>query len=177
MNPSDLERLTESQRACLRLIVAGYQAKQVATTLGISTAALNERLRAARRIMGTSSSRELALFLVAHEQPEPYKSPVNNPFVVTVQPFAPPSEPITRGEHRAAPLAELRETRAHFEVDGPSVAGRLAPLLKGIRRNDLTARQTILLIFALALSLLGAAAVMILTLVALAWLVFTAGHA
>lgn len=62
-----MSRLNESERAVLRLLAQGHTAKSIATTIGSSTAAVNERLREARRKTGVGSSRELARLLRAQE--------------------------------------------------------------------------------------------------------------
>ncbi|HEY8573956.1 LuxR C-terminal-related transcriptional regulator [Phenylobacterium sp.] len=57
---SDLARLSDSERQALRLLAEGHTAKSVARELGLTEAAVNERLRQARRKTGAGSSRELA---------------------------------------------------------------------------------------------------------------------
>jgi DNA-binding CsgD family transcriptional regulator len=56
----DLSRLTDAERQVLRLLAQGHTAKSAATELGLTEAAVNERLREARRRTGVGSSRELA---------------------------------------------------------------------------------------------------------------------
>ena len=64
---TDLSRLNESERRVLRMLAEGHTAKTIATELETSTAAVNERLREARRKTGVGSSRELARLLKAQE--------------------------------------------------------------------------------------------------------------
>ena len=64
---SGMSRLNDSERAVLRLLAEGHTAKSIATTIGSTTAAVNERLREARRKTGVGSSRELARLLKAQE--------------------------------------------------------------------------------------------------------------
>lgn len=52
--------LTEREREVLSLLIQGHETKSIATVLGISIHAVNERLRDARRKLGASSSREAA---------------------------------------------------------------------------------------------------------------------
>ncbi|HEU4960321.1 MAG TPA: LuxR C-terminal-related transcriptional regulator [Sphingomonas sp.] len=59
--------LTERERAALRLLATGHDAKSVAVELGISIHAVNERLRKGRQKLGVSSSREAARRLAAAE--------------------------------------------------------------------------------------------------------------
>ncbi|HET6407092.1 MAG TPA: sigma factor-like helix-turn-helix DNA-binding protein [Chthoniobacteraceae bacterium] len=54
----DLARLNEAEREALRLLAEGHTAKSIAGLTGRSVAAVNERLREARRKTGIGSSRE-----------------------------------------------------------------------------------------------------------------------
>ena len=66
-NGVDLSRLNEAERQVLRLLAEGHTAKSVANELGSTPAAVNERLREARRKTGAGSSRELARLLKSQE--------------------------------------------------------------------------------------------------------------
>jgi len=63
----ELSRLNEAEKRVLRLLAEGHTAKSIATELGTTPAAVNERLREARRKTGIGSSRELARLLKAQE--------------------------------------------------------------------------------------------------------------
>ena len=65
--PTGLSRLNETEERVLRLLAEGHTAKSIATELGVTPAAVNERLREARRKTGVGSSRELARLLKAQE--------------------------------------------------------------------------------------------------------------
>ena len=67
-----IQTLTEKEKETLRLLVSGYDAKSMASHLGLSVHTINERLRDARRKMAVSSSREAARQLrdVEHEDPK-----------------------------------------------------------------------------------------------------------
>lgn len=73
---ADAETLTEREKETLRLLASGHDAKSVATHLGLSVHTVNERLRAARRKLGVSSSRAAARWLIEAEQDDP-KFPVD----------------------------------------------------------------------------------------------------
>ena len=64
------DALTEREKAALRLLLRGHDAKSSARELGISVHTVNERLREARRKLGVTSSREAARVLAAAEGPE-----------------------------------------------------------------------------------------------------------
>ncbi len=55
--------LTEKEKEALRLLLAGHDAKSAALELGISVHTLNDRLRAARRKLGVTTSKEAARVL------------------------------------------------------------------------------------------------------------------
>jgi DNA-binding CsgD family transcriptional regulator len=63
----DLSRLSAAERQALRLLAEGHTVKTIANTIGSTPAAVNERLREARRKTGVGSSRELARSLKAQE--------------------------------------------------------------------------------------------------------------
>ena len=63
----DLSQLSETERCVLRLLAHGHTAKSIASSLGSTPTAINERLRQARRKTGVGSSREVARLLVAQE--------------------------------------------------------------------------------------------------------------
>jgi len=66
-NSMDLSRLNDAECRVLRLLAEGHTAKSIATELDTTPAAVNERLREARRKTGVGSSRELARLLKAQE--------------------------------------------------------------------------------------------------------------
>jgi len=55
-----LSNLTEREREVLRLLANGHDIKSIARELSLSTAAVTDRLRHARRKLGVSTSREAA---------------------------------------------------------------------------------------------------------------------
>lgn len=66
-NEFDVGRLNEAERQVLYLLAEGHTAKSIANELGSTPAAVNERLREARRKTGVGSSRELARLLKSRE--------------------------------------------------------------------------------------------------------------
>ncbi|MEM7702559.1 MAG: DUF4019 domain-containing protein [Pseudomonadota bacterium] len=65
--PNGLDLLSEKEREVLRLITRGHDAKSAASELGLSVHTINERLRAARRKLDVTSSREAARRLFSSE--------------------------------------------------------------------------------------------------------------
>ncbi|MCR2832454.1 helix-turn-helix domain-containing protein [Parerythrobacter lacustris] len=66
-----IDMLTDKEKATLRLIVRGHDAKSSARELGLSVHTVNERLREARRKLSVSSSREAARRLLEAETADP----------------------------------------------------------------------------------------------------------
>jgi len=62
-----LDSLTQKEKETLRLIVRGHDAKTAARELALSVHTINERLRASRRKLGVTSSREAARLLFERE--------------------------------------------------------------------------------------------------------------
>jgi len=65
--PGSVAALCDKELEILRLLASGHTAKSIATRLGRSETAINERLREARRKTGVGSSRELARLLDAQK--------------------------------------------------------------------------------------------------------------
>lgn len=89
-----MHQLNATEREVLRLLAAGHTAKSIATVTGRSVAAVNERLREARRKTGFGSSRELARALTDQENRDEIIG-VAPPSVVPAIPD--PSTGMTRG--------------------------------------------------------------------------------
>jgi DNA-binding CsgD family transcriptional regulator len=69
--PEGCQALTEKEKQALRLMGRGHDAKSLARHLGLSVHTVNERLRAARRKLSVSSSREAARRLLDSERDAP----------------------------------------------------------------------------------------------------------
>lgn len=65
-----IHALTEKEKAALRLLLAGHDAKSMAQQLGLSVHTVNERLREARRKLSVSSSKAAARILHDVEGPQ-----------------------------------------------------------------------------------------------------------
>lgn len=65
------QALTEKEKAALRLLLGGHDAKSMASQLGLSVHTVNERLRDARRKLSVSSSKAAARILREAEGPTP----------------------------------------------------------------------------------------------------------
>lgn len=63
--PRLIDRLTNNEKALLKLLAKGHTAKSIARATGLTESIVNERLRSARRKSGVPSSRELARLVAA----------------------------------------------------------------------------------------------------------------
>lgn len=117
MNRQDVSALSEGQKACLRLVAAGLEAKEIARELDITLSAVNERLRAARELLGLSRSRDAARLLLESEGATDHKRIVAKPFVVGDQPLGRESLPLPErydAVPEGADRIDLREAQAGF---------------------------------------------------------------
>ncbi|MEE9432968.1 MAG: hypothetical protein V3V15_01860 [Sphingorhabdus sp.] len=64
---SDFESLMEKERAALRLVLCGFDAKAAAREINVTPNVIVERLRSARQKLGVTSSKEAARLLAQHE--------------------------------------------------------------------------------------------------------------
>ena len=53
--PDPLARLTDAQRACLRLVLTRHSSKEIALTLGISPHSVDKRIERAIQVLGATS--------------------------------------------------------------------------------------------------------------------------
>ena len=67
------DELTDKEKQTLRLMVRGHDAKSAASELALSVHTINERLRAARRKLEVTSSREAARLVLEREGLAPEK--------------------------------------------------------------------------------------------------------
>lgn len=93
-NEDAVEQLTEAQREALRLVMAGYQSKEIARELGIGVDAVNKRLAAAKTLLSAPTRFAAARQLAALEARETSHSLVGQSLAVetgavAAPPFAP----------------------------------------------------------------------------------------
>jgi DNA-binding CsgD family transcriptional regulator len=169
MEQQDIVKLTEAQREALRYVQQGYEAKEIARELGISPHAVTERLRSARRIMGTTSSRIAARRLLQAEGKAAYMPYVDTPIVVVPPRDLPPDQATynASGEAPALEAAGVATQNAEPDLAAPQgMSSLLAWPFPTERRpyNDLTAQQTLTMTLVLTI-ILGLAAISAVTLV------------
>ncbi|MEA3043141.1 MAG: hypothetical protein QOH47_979 [Sphingomonadales bacterium] len=141
MDADRLARLTEKQRACLRLVNRHKSSKMIAPLLGITPEAVDQRLKTAVRILGVASRYEAALLLAEHEGGQTYERTVYG-----APDIAAPADPATiapSAKDRRDEGGELREDRADYKPSAPARHGSSQlplPMERG-RRNDLALWQ------------------------------------
>lgn len=154
-----LERLTDRQRECLRLIGRGLRGYEISEKLGISETAVTERLRDARRTLGVSSSIAAARLLEEHEA----GTTSDGDSFSVLAPAAPPARREPSGSGASEPVDMLQEAMAPYIASVSDHERRtVLPLpvpTDGRRRNDLTWYQKLawgLAIAFLAIAVVGA---------------------
>jgi DNA-binding CsgD family transcriptional regulator len=168
MRGSGVARLSVGQKECLRLVLQGYEAKEIARMLATSPGAVHERLRAARRTLDVATSREAARILARHEQGETYTPFVAEPIGIAAGSIPAMLDPTINSGSVGGGTggAFLRESQAAF--DSAHVERQRAfpwPIpSSGRPHNDLTTFQTIVAVLALTIGL-GVAALVAVALV------------
>lgn len=158
---SATDKLSEGQKACLRLVTLGYEAKEIARELQLNPHTVVERLRAARRTLGAATSKEAARMLAAQEGTD-YNRIVTKPNGVVDRGTAelPPEVSIGLGSAQGRGAGHvLRENQASYRFPDDltdSVFPWPLPSARR-RRNDLGVWQTLVAIVGLTLGLTVAA--------------------
>jgi DNA-binding CsgD family transcriptional regulator len=69
--PKAVERLSERQKQCLRLVYERHTSKEIGRHLGLSFDTVDQHVKRAMQILGSSSRGEAARTLIAHESGHP----------------------------------------------------------------------------------------------------------
>ncbi len=67
METERLDRLTEQQRACLRMVYRHMTSKEIAPRLGIEPGSVDQHIKAAMRVLGVGERRTAARMLAEYE--------------------------------------------------------------------------------------------------------------
>jgi DNA-binding CsgD family transcriptional regulator len=79
MDADRIARLSEGQRACLRMVLLHMSSKEIARDLGISRHTVDQRLRLAMRTLQVESRIDAARALAAHKGADAYQPSVHQP--------------------------------------------------------------------------------------------------
>ena len=149
------DRVSEDQRACLRLVLAHMTSKEIGRALDVSHHTVDQRVKTAMRILRAESRVDAARMLAEHEhgpghQPLVYQAPELED-EAEPRPHHPPLR--QQGELPDDAGYALREERAGFTAFTPAAfagGGYAFPPDAG-GRNDLTAVQRLGIIAAIAI--------------------------
>jgi DNA-binding CsgD family transcriptional regulator len=155
MSRDRIDKLTDGQREVLRRVNRHMETKEIARELGISPDGVNQRIKAAMRILGVNRRRDAALMLAETEGQQHYQPLVYPPrdiaFGSEPGTFAPSTE--SGREQGPARIGAMREEQAAFEaVPQPGSRWFRLPLpVRGGRPGDLNALQRLGWIFGMML--------------------------
>lgn len=136
MKPEGLDRLTDKQRDCLRLVYAHKQTKEIARILNLSPDGVTQRIKTAMRTLDVDSRREAAQLLAEAEGLATYPPLVHRP-----RDIEPSPEPAMIGSsngdgHGRSSGDTMRESQSPFVVDFPIRRSALPLPIGGARPND-----------------------------------------
>jgi DNA-binding CsgD family transcriptional regulator len=118
MDPKRIARLTEQQRACLRLVYAHLTSKEIAPLMGIEPGSVDQHIKAAMRTLGVDGRRTAARILAEyegrHEGPQIAYPPLDIAPPPDLSPFGPPIESGWRPTGLSG--GAMREQQASFRV-------------------------------------------------------------
>lgn len=147
-----IARLTERQKACLRLVGQGYTSKEIGRDLGISYTTVDTHIRAALEILRVDSRAEAArLFLSADRD------------------FTSHPQPLSSAPSALAPLPAAAPDAAMADSSGRSWFGSLVPPLGG-QRNTLNGEGKAYAILRVAVLSLASLIILILAAAVLLWI-------
>ncbi len=142
MDNDPVAKLSEGQRACLRMVLLHMSSKDIARELDISPHTVDQRLRVAIQTLGVSSRFEAARLLAQHERPDMYQASVYQAPHVAPPPFpANVGASVNRDDRRYEPAhgGSLREEQVAFRATPWQITPpfRLPIPMAGGERNDL----------------------------------------
>lgn len=157
MTRDRLARLTEGQRDVLRRVNRHMETKEIARELGISPDGVNQRIKAAMRILGVNRRRDAALILAEADGHDLYPPLVYPPRDIAfgTDPATFPSSTESGREQAPVLAGAMREEQATFEVVPQLRSGRIRlPLpIWGGRPGDLNPVKRLAWIFGIMLSI------------------------
>jgi DNA-binding CsgD family transcriptional regulator len=161
MNSHLAARLTEQQRACLRLVYVNMTSKEIAPHLGIEPNSVDQHIKAAMRTLGVGDRRSAARLLADYEgrpsiQSLVYQPSAYQPSAIATEPDPARLAPWSEGEAER-PGGPSGEVPGPAEPDFPSPAAararwpRLPLPIWGDRPDDLSVAQRLGWVLALML--------------------------
>lgn len=131
---SPVDRLTERQRSCLRLVLRRHSSKEIARELGISSHTVDQRLKAAIQTLGVSNRFEAARLLAAQEPENIYQPLAYQPSDIAEPPRCEAVEHYVEAEKQCDDeRLVLREDQTPYGSSALTTAGETAG--RGIGRK------------------------------------------
>jgi DNA-binding CsgD family transcriptional regulator len=164
MDQDRIQRLTERERAYLRLVGAALSSKEIARQYGIEPGTVDKALKSAMAKLGTSSRRSAARLLAADEGPQSLAPQARGLAAPALGGMMGASG--TDRDWAASPMAEeaVREEQAVFAAAFPYPAARMLPFPRHQgERNELPAATRLLWIGGIAIGIVLALAALIAT--------------
>src|SRR3954468_7789494 len=138
MNADRIERLTDKQRECLRLVYRHMETKEIARVLGLSPDGVTQRIKTAMRTLRVDRRRDAARILAEAEGLAPYPPHVYQPRDIAPTPEPAMMAPSTEREWRSGFSGEaMREEQAVYRVASQIRTPALPLPIRGARPNDL----------------------------------------
>jgi DNA-binding CsgD family transcriptional regulator len=156
MSEERLDRLTDKQRECLRLVYAHLSSKEIAPRLRVEPGTVDQYVKAAMRTLGVSDRRAAARMLAEHEARD-VRPLVYQPLDIAQIGEPAMFVPSTEGRKTVSGGA-VREDQAVFQIlpTNPPAAFHLPLPIRGGRPHDLSPVKRLgwilLLILLIALS-------------------------
>jgi DNA-binding CsgD family transcriptional regulator len=142
MTADRIQRLTDKQRECLRLVYRHMETKEIARDLGLSPDGVTQRIKSAMKTLGVDRRRDAARILAEAEGLAPYPRQVYSPRDIASNPEPAMIALPTEGEqHRSRFEGQgVMEEQAVFTVMSPAwPRGFQVPLpFGGSRPSDLS---------------------------------------
>jgi DNA-binding CsgD family transcriptional regulator len=138
MKPEGLDRLTEKQRECLRLVYAHKETKEIARILGLSPDGVNQRIKTAMNTLGVSRRRDAAQIVAEGEGLGTYPPLVHAPWDIAPVPDPTTFGVSTEGKRQGGSSAGMmREQQSAFMATSIVQMPKLPLSLWGSRPSDL----------------------------------------
>jgi DNA-binding CsgD family transcriptional regulator len=137
MTADRVERLTDKQRECLRMVYRHMETKEIARVLGLSPDGVTQRIKTAMKTLGVDRRRDAALILAEAEGLAPYPRQVYPSRDIASAREPAMLAPSTEGEWQSGSSGEaMREEQAAFLVAPQSRMPALPLPIGGARPND-----------------------------------------
>jgi DNA-binding CsgD family transcriptional regulator len=137
MSGDRIDRLTDKQRECLRMVYRHMETKEIARELGLSPDGVTQRIKTAMKTLGVDRRRDAALILAKAEGLEPYPRQVYSSRDIASAPEPAMLATSTEGERQSGSSGEaMREEQSAFRAAAPSRSPALPLPIGGARPND-----------------------------------------